>query len=80
MNRNTSITLDPHFEEFVRRQLDSGRYRSTSEVIRAGLRALEDQESKLAVLRQLIDEGDSGGLAEYSRDRLVAELDQETGA
>ncbi|WP_047685641.1 MULTISPECIES: type II toxin-antitoxin system ParD family antitoxin [Xenorhabdus] len=45
----TSVSLSPYFEEFIRQQIDSGRYNNTSEVIRAGLRALEEQEQQVKV-------------------------------
>lgn len=46
----TSVALGDHFEEFVREQLESGRFNNASEVVRAGLRLLED-EQKLRELR-----------------------------
>ena len=48
MPKNTSVTLGDHFDNFVAEQVQSGRYGSASEVIRAGLRKLEDEEQKLA--------------------------------
>lgn len=60
----TSVALGPHFEAFVREQVDSGRYNNVSEVVRAGLRLLEDEaqtyEAKLAALRAAISEGEVG--------------------
>lgn len=50
-----------------------------SEVIRAGLRKLEDEERKLKTLRALIEEGRASGEAEYSYDSLMHELDDELG-
>ena len=50
MSKNTSITLGEHFDSFVAEQLESGRYASTSEVLRAGLRLLEEEETKLSTL------------------------------
>lgn len=79
MARNTSITLGAHFDEFIASQLDSGRYGSVSEVVRAGLRLLEQTESKLEHLRRLLDEGEQSGMAEdYSLDSLIAELDSDS--
>jgi antitoxin ParD1/3/4 len=61
----SSYVLGNHFEGFVRQQLDSGRYQSASEVIRDGLRLLEEQtaykQAKLDALRTDIQAGiDSG--------------------
>lgn len=77
MAKNTSISLGPHFDGFIAGQVQSGRYGSASEVVRAGLRLLEERESRLASLRQLLAEGEQSGLAAYSYDSLMAELDQE---
>lgn len=79
MVRNTSITLGEHFDGFVSQQLQSGRYGTASEVIRAGLRLLEASDVKLQVLRTLLEEGEKSGVADYSYEKLVAELDRETG-
>lgn len=75
MARNTSISLGDHFEKFIAHQVQSGRYGSASEVVRAGLRLLEDTDSKLAALRNMLAEGEQSGRAEYSYEDLVAELD-----
>ena len=75
--KNTSITLGEHFEGFIASQIESGRYGSVSEVIRAGLRVLEDSESKLTALRQMLMEGEKSGVAEYSLNTFIAELDDE---
>ncbi|UNK63028.1 type II toxin-antitoxin system ParD family antitoxin [Buttiauxella ferragutiae] len=59
----TSIALSPHFESFIRKQIESGRYNNVSEVIRAGLRELEEQEQnrKLEALRAAVAAGISSG-------------------
>jgi len=77
MSKNTSITLGAHFDDFIATQLNSGRYGSTSEIVRAGLRLLEDNVTKLETLRQLLTEGENSGFVEYSYDALVSELDDE---
>jgi len=53
-----SVALGAHFEKFVADQVALGRYNNESEVMRAGLRLLEEHELKLKELRTLIDEGD----------------------
>lgn len=75
----TSVALNSHFESFIRDQVDSGRYNNVSEVVRAGLRLLEDQERlndmKLAELRTAIAAGLESGEgrgADQVFDRLEA--------
>jgi antitoxin ParD1/3/4 len=63
MSKNTSITLGSYFDQFIQNLLKEGRYKNASEVVRAGLRLLEE-EQKIIVLRQAIDEGVKSGLAE----------------
>ena len=63
MGRNTSISLGDHFETFVDNRISTGRFRNASEVIRAGLRLLEEEESKIIALKSAIKEGISSGLA-----------------
>ncbi len=77
MAKNTSVSLGDHFEEFIAGQVDSGRYGSASEVVRAGLRLLETNESRLDVLRNALIAGERSGRAKYSYESLVAELDAE---
>jgi len=78
MAKNTSMTLGEHFDGFISHQIQSGRYGSASEVVRAGLRVLEDKESKLDVLRQMLTDGEESGIVDYSYDSLMAELDTES--
>jgi len=61
MARNTSISLGDHFVTFVDRQVEEGRYGSASDVVRAGLRLLEEREVKLQALRHALAEGESSG-------------------
>ena len=61
MGKNTSVSLGDHFESFVEQSIAEGRYNNASEVIRAGLRLLEEEESRLIALKNAIQEGlDSG--------------------
>ena len=65
MAKNTSITLGEHFESFISSQIKSGRFSSVSEVVREGLRTLEERETKLMLLRRELSVGekqaDEGG-------------------
>ena len=77
MQKNTSVSLGPHYEKFIAQQLAEGRYGTTSEAIRAGLRLLEEREMKLAALRRALVEGEESGVATYSLKGILEELDQE---
>ncbi|MCW8860727.1 MAG: type II toxin-antitoxin system ParD family antitoxin [Deltaproteobacteria bacterium] len=77
MSKNTSVTLGPHFEEFVGKQVESGHYGSVSEAIRAGLRLLEEKEARLNLLRKALVDGENSGTADYSLKSLIQELDTE---
>ena len=73
----TSIALSPHFENFIREQIDSGRYNNVSEVIRAGLRALEEREhnQQLEMLQAAVKAGINSGEGRDAKevfDRLTA--------
>jgi antitoxin ParD1/3/4 len=80
MARNTSIVLGDHFEGFVDRQLASGRYSSASELLRAGLRLLEEQEQQVAALREALIEGEnSGDAGVLNMPDLIREARREEG-
>ena len=64
MPKTTSIALGDHFTGFLAEQVATGRYGSASEVVRAGLRLLEEREVKLAELRALITAGEASGFVE----------------
>ena len=75
MNRNTSISLGNYFDEFVQSSLISGRYKNVSEVIRAGLRLLEEEENKIIALKNSIQEGiESGIVPDYNPKMHLKEL------
>ena len=72
MSKNTSIVLGDHFDSFVREQLRQKRYASASELVRAGLRLLEVEESKLAHLHRALEDGEQSGIASrYSPSRVL---------
>jgi len=62
MSKNTSISLGDYFDNFIQSSLQSGRFKNASEVIRAGLRLLEEEENKLKALQKAIQEGVDSGL------------------
>jgi len=61
MDKNTSFSLGEHFSRFIEAQVGEGRYSSASDVVRAGLRLLEEQETTLAALRAALREGEQSG-------------------
>lgn len=61
MPRNTSISLGVHFADFIDAQVKGGRYGSASDVVRAGLRLLEENEQRLQALRRALVEGEESG-------------------
>ena len=74
----TSVALSPHFETFVRRQVDSGRFNNVSEVVRAGLRLLEEREAEKAAKLQALREAIAVGLAsgsDLSEEEVFDELE-----
>ncbi len=73
--KNTSISLGDYFENFVRNQVSVGRYKNVSEVVRAGLRLLEDEESKVVALKNAIQEGINSGIAhDFDAEKNLQEL------
>jgi len=73
--KNTSISLGDYFDQFVRMQVSAGRYKNVSEVIRAGLRLLENEESKVIALKNAIQEGiDSGIARDFDPEKHLQEL------
>jgi antitoxin ParD1/3/4 len=61
MAKTTSFNIGDHFEEFIAAQVQRGRYGSASEVIRASLRLLEQEEQNMEALRQALIEGENSG-------------------
>jgi antitoxin ParD1/3/4 len=78
MQKNTSVTLGPHYENFVAQQVSRGRFGTKSEAIRAALQLLEEREMKLSLLRRALVEGEESGTANYSLKSLIHSLDNES--
>jgi antitoxin ParD1/3/4 len=73
MGKNTSFSLGDHFSGFIEEQVTQGRFSNASDVVRAGLRLLEEQETKLAALRAaLIDGEKSGPSTPFDFDAFIA--------
>ena len=61
MARNTSVSLGEHFADFIDAQVQTGRYGSASDVVRAGLRLLEEHETKVKALQDALIAGEESG-------------------
>lgn len=73
--KNTSISLGDYFDQFVSSQVSAGRYKNVSEVIRAGLRLLENEESKAIALKTAIKQGlNSPRVEKFDFDEHLAKL------
>lgn len=75
MGKNTSISLGNHFETFIESSISNGRFGNASEVVRAGLRLLEEEENRVIALRNAIQEGiDSGRNENFNTEDFLREL------
>ncbi len=76
MARTTSVTIGSQLDEFVGKLVESGRYGSTSEVVRTALRLLEQQENQATALKQAIDAGERSGESDLSLRDIAAKVKQ----
>jgi antitoxin ParD1/3/4 len=77
MSKATPVTLGEYFTEFVERQIEQGRYESASDVVRAGLRLLEEHEMKVEALRAALIEGEtSGAPTPFDLEQFLEEMRQ----
>ncbi|MBK9212116.1 MAG: type II toxin-antitoxin system ParD family antitoxin [Saprospiraceae bacterium] len=75
MAKNTSVTLGDHFEHLIEKSIESGRYASASEVIREGLRLVEEREQQIKILREAIEDGErSGYVKNFDPEKHLKEL------
>lgn len=77
MQKSTSFVLGEHFDGFISEEIKAGRYNSASEVIRAGLRLLEEREQKLAVIKAAITEGEESGESHRTLKEIAKEIKHE---
>lgn len=76
MARTTSVTIGPQLDEFVGKLIESGRYGSTSEVVRSALRLLERQENQMEALRNAVKAGEQSGESDLSLHEIAAQVKQ----
>ena len=78
--KTTSVALGVHFEEFIQAQIAQGRFNNASEVIRAGLRLLENDESQVLALKAAINEGVESGIEmDFNPEAHLQELKKNHG-
>ena len=80
MARTVTVSLGPRYEEFIQASIAAGRYNNVSEVVRAALRRLEEDEARLAAIRAALIEGEDSSIVEgfdpqAFMNRLNAEYD-----
>lgn len=76
MPRTTSVTIGPQLDDFVGKLIETGRYGSTSEVVRSALRLLELQEHQLAALKSAVAAGEQSGESELSLRDIAIKVKQ----
>jgi antitoxin ParD1/3/4 len=81
MPKETTLNLESYFLAFIEEMVASGRFSSPSHVVQAGLRLLEESESRGEALRAAIQEGeDSGWIEDFNLDEFLAEMHEEAAA
>ncbi|WP_105381754.1 type II toxin-antitoxin system ParD family antitoxin [Neorhizobium alkalisoli] len=80
MARNTSVSLGDHFADFIDDQVESGRYGSASDVVRAGLRLLEEHEARVETLRNALIAGEQSGAPQpFDNDAFLKRMRERHG-
>ena len=75
MGRNTSVILGEHFDDFIKSEIDSGRFKSASEIIRSGLRLLEDEKHKIRAINEALIVGEMSGEAyEFDNEKFKLKM------
>jgi antitoxin ParD1/3/4 len=77
MAKNTSILLGDYFDRFINKQVESGKYSSASEVVRAALRMFEIEETKKTALIKALKKGEKSGFVKnFERENFLDKLHQ----
>ncbi len=79
MEKNKTISLNKHFEEFISQSISNGHYNSASDVIQAGLQLLEEEDKKIALINALKEGEDSGFVQDFNAEALLTELHEKHG-
>lgn len=75
MAKNTSVILGEHYDQFIKKELTNGTFASASEIIRNGLRLLEEERNKMELLNRALEEGEnSGALRAFDNDAFVKRM------
>ena len=75
MARTATVTLGPHYEEYIQASIAGGKYNNVSEMIRAALRHLEEDEARMAAIRTALIEGEESGIVEdFDPDTFLKKL------
>lgn len=77
MARTTSVTIGPQLDDFIGELIATGRYGSTSEVVRSALRLLERQEKQMTALRQAVAAGEQSGETDLTLSQIAAQVKQQ---
>jgi antitoxin ParD1/3/4 len=81
MAKNTSILLGDYFDGFINQQVKTGKYSSTSEVIRAALRLFEYEETKKSELLNELKKGEKSGFVDkFNRESFLKEIHKKHSA
>lgn len=80
MTRTISISIEPQCDEFISKLIESGRYASTSDVIRAALHLLEQHANKARALKNAVEAGENSGESALSLQDIAAEVRQKHSA
>jgi len=75
MARTLTVALGQHFEDFIQAKISGGRYNNASEVVRAALRRLEEDELRATAFCAAVDEGDaSPDVLGFDEEAFIQEL------